>query len=85
MKLNTVDPGKPDPAVADGVEELWVDGQLSIRKLDVRFRRVRHLRIAFLSFETYYHGLPAKYTRAKPIKVYFDNLVIARKHIGPVK
>jgi len=85
MKLNTVDPGKPDPAAADGVEELWVDGQLSIRKPDVRFRRVRRLRITYFSFGTYYHGLPAKYTRAKPIKVYFDNLVIARKYIGPVK
>ena len=34
--------------------------------------------------ETYYHGLPKQYTPDKPIKVYFDNLVIARKYIGPV-
>ena len=85
MKLNSVDRTKADPANADGAEELWVDGRLTIRKTDVRFRRAGQLRITFLSFETYYHGLPKKYTPDKPIKVYFDHLVIARKYVGPVK
>ena len=85
MKLNSVDPAKADPAVADGVEELWVDGVLTIRKAGVRFRRVPHLRITFFSLETYYHGLPEPYGRDSPIKVYIDNVVIARKPIGPLR
>jgi len=84
MKLNSVDPGKSDPAVADGIEELWIDGQLTIHKGDVRFRRIPHLRIALFSLETYYHGLPEQYNREHPIKVYFDNVVIAKKYIGPM-
>ena len=84
MKLNSVDPGKPDPAIADGIEELWIDGQLTIRKGDVRFRRIPHLRITLFSLETYYHGLPEQYNREHPIKVYFDNVVIAKKYIGPM-
>ena len=84
MKLNSVDPAKADPAVADGVEELWVDGVLTIRKAGVRFRRVPHLRITFFSLETYYHGLPAQYGRDSPIKVYIDNVVIARAYVGPL-
>jgi len=84
LKLNSVDPNMADPANADGLEELWIDGQLTIRKEGVRFRRIQHLRITFFSLETYYHGLPEQYHRSNPIRVYFDNLVIARKYIGPV-
>jgi len=84
MKLNSVDPARPDPAVADGLEELWIDGELTIRKESVRFRRVGQLRITFFSLETYYHGLPKQYTRDRPIQVCFDHLVIARQYIGPL-
>ena len=84
MRLNTVDTDKPDPANADGTEELWIDGQLTIRKQGVRFRRVPHLRMTFFSLETYYHGLPKEYGPDNPIKVYFDNLVIASEYIGPI-
>jgi len=84
MKLNSVDPTQADPANADGVEELWIDGHLTIRNGDVRFRRVPQLRITFFSLETYYHGLPKEYTASSPIRVYFDNVVIARKYVGPI-
>jgi len=81
LKLNSADPLK-----ADGVEELWVDGVLSIRKTDLRYRKVPQLKITFFSLGTYYHpGLPAKYTAENPIKVYYDNLIIARRPIGPVQ
>ena len=83
MKLNSVDPGKNDGNF-DGIEELWVDGKLTIRREGVRFRRVRHLRITYFSLEAYYHGLPQEYSRDNPIEVYFDNVVIARKYIGPL-
>jgi hypothetical protein len=84
MRLNSVDPNQQDPALADGLEELWIDGIPTIRKQGVRFRRVPNLRITFLSLETYYHGLPPHYDVDKPIRVYFDNVVIARKYIGPI-
>ncbi len=81
LKLNSVDPLK-----ADAVEELWVDGELSIRKADLRYRKVPQLKITMFSLGTYYHpGLPKKYTAQNPIKVYYDNLVIARRPIGPVR
>jgi hypothetical protein len=84
MKLNSVNRNNPDPANADGIEELWIDGQLTICKKGVRFRRIPHLRITFFSLETYYHGLPIQYSRNHPIKVFFDNVVIAKKYIGPL-
>lgn len=83
MKLNSVDPKKADGNY-DGLEELWVDGELTIRKENVRFRRVPHLRITFFSLETYYHDLSKEYSINNPIKVYLDNVVIARKYIGPL-
>ena len=84
MKLNSVDSDKPDPASADRVEELWIDGRLTIRKTDVRFRRVERLGITLFSLETYYQGLPARYGPGSPIKVYFDNVVIAKSYVGPM-
>jgi hypothetical protein len=77
MKLNSVDPVK-----SDGVEELWVDGQLAIRREGLRFRRVPRLRITVFELEVYYHGLPAEYTEQKPARVYFDNVVVATQRIG---
>jgi hypothetical protein len=77
MKLNSV-----DPLQADGVEELWVDGELAIRRDGLRFRRVPEVRITVFELEVYYHGLPEKFTGEKPIKVYFDNVVIAKERIG---
>jgi len=85
MKLNSVDPSEPDPANTDGLEELWIDGKLTIRKEGVRFRQVPNLRITFFSLETYYHGLPEQYHQPNPIRVYFDNLVIAREYVGPIQ
>lgn len=77
MKLNSVSPLR-----ADGVEELWVDGELALRRDGLRFRRVPELRITVFELEVYYHGLPAKYTAERPQKVYFDNVVIATERIG---
>jgi hypothetical protein len=85
MKLNSVDPSRDDPALADGIETLWIDGIATIRKTDVRFRRTKDLRITFFSLETYYHGLPERYTRENPIKVYVDHVVIAREYVGPLR
>jgi hypothetical protein len=77
LKLNSV-----DPLQADGIEELWVDGELAIRRDNLRFRRVPELRITVFELEVYYHGLPAKYTAEQPQRVYFDNVVVATERIG---
>ncbi|MHC4680756.1 MAG: hypothetical protein ACYTEK_18895 [Planctomycetota bacterium] len=84
MKLNSVDTDAADGR-ADGVEELWIDGQLSIRNPAVRFRRVGRLHITLFCLETYYHGLPEEYGPEHPVKVYFDNVVIAKRYIGPAR
>lgn len=84
MKLNSIDTTAADGR-PDGVEELWVDGKLSIRDPAVRFRRVGHLNITLFCLETYYHGLPEEYGPGHPVKVYFDNVVIAKRYIGPVR
>ncbi len=79
MKLNTARPLK-----ADGLEELWIDGELSIRRERLRFRKVPQLRITYFSLQNYFHGLPSTYTAQRPITVQYDNVVIARKYIGPI-
>jgi hypothetical protein len=77
MKLNSV-----EPLQADGLEELWVDGELVLRREGLRFRRVPEVRITYLGFEVYYHSVPDRYAQAHPIKVSFDNLVVATERIG---
>jgi hypothetical protein len=77
LKLNSVDPVK-----ADGIEELWVDGELVLRREGLRFRKVPEVRISVFELEVYYHGLPERYTEERPAKVYYDHLVIARHRIG---
>lgn len=79
MKLNSADPVK-----ADGMEELWVDGKLAIRREGLRFRQAPALRISFFGLDVYYHNLPDKYTEQNPCKVTFDHLVIATEPIGPI-
>jgi hypothetical protein len=77
LKLNSVDPVKDD-----GLEELWVDGKLAIRREGLRFRRVPEVRITVFELEVYYHGLPKKFTEQSPIRVHYDHIVVAKDRIG---
>jgi hypothetical protein len=77
MKLNSVDPVR-----SDGIEELWVDGELAIRREGLRFRAVPEVRITVFELEVYYHGLPDRFTEQSPIKVYYDHVVVAKSRIG---
>jgi hypothetical protein len=43
------------------------------------------VRISIFGLKLYYHGLPDKYTEQSPIKVYYDNLVIAAERIGCIR
>ncbi|MCZ7646479.1 MAG: polysaccharide lyase [Planctomycetota bacterium] len=78
MKLNSA------PDRKDGFEQLWLDGKQVIDWQGVRFRKVMNLRITLLSFETYYHGLPAKFQESNPLILYFDHVVAAKAYIGPL-
>jgi hypothetical protein len=77
MKLNST-----DPTAADGLEELWVDGELALRREGLRFREAAHLKISFFGLHVYYGKVPETYTAENPLKVYFDHLVIAKERIG---
>jgi hypothetical protein len=77
LKLNSL-----QPLASDGLEELWVDGELVLRREGLRFRRVPQLRISVFELEVYYHGLPARFTAEAPIKVYYDHVVVAKERIG---
>lgn len=74
LELNT--PGKKD-----GVLRAWVDGRLAFEKTDIRFRHVEKLRIEQVWMNVYHGGkLPSPHDQ----HLFIDNVVIARKYIGPL-
>ena len=73
IQLNT--PGK-----SDGVMRAWIDGKLAFEKTDVRFREVPDLKIEMVWLNVYQGGTkPA----ANDDYMFIDDVVIARKYIGP--
>ena len=73
VRMNTV--GRDD-----GVLRVWIDGQLAFERTDIRWRTVPDLKVESVWFNIY-HGGTAKADR--DMTLYIDNLVIARKPIGP--
>lgn len=72
-------------AAFDGIEELWVDGELAI-SVPIRYRRNPDLHINFFSLGAWYGSLlPLTYTQDAPISVFYDNVVIAKEYIGPIR
>ena len=69
------------PGKKDGVLRAWIDGQPAFEKTDIRFRDVPDLKIEQIWFNIYHGG---SWVPKDDIHVYFDNVVIARKPIGPV-
>jgi hypothetical protein len=59
-------------------------GKLGSREVEMGFYSY-HLDKKDQWGENYYHGLPKEFDAAHPIKVYFDNLVMARQYIGPMQ
>jgi len=75
LKLNT-------PGEKDGVLRAWVDGRLAFEKTDIRFRHVDKLRIEQIWMNVYHGGTkPSPYDQ----HLFVDNVVIARKYIGPMR
>jgi len=74
-KMNT--PGKND-----GILRAWVDGKQAFEKTDIRMRDVDTLKIEAVWLNVYLGG---KWTSKSEHHLYIDNVVIARKYIGPRK
>jgi len=74
LKLNT--PGKPN-----GIIKSWIDGRPAFDKRDIKFRTVNSLKIERIWMNVYHGGKTASpYDQ----HFYIDNVVIAKKYIGPI-
>jgi hypothetical protein len=75
LKLNA-------PGEKDGIIRAWIDGRPAFEKTDIRFRLVDKLKIEQIWMNVYHGGKkPSPYDQ----HLYIDNVVIARKYIGPMK
>jgi hypothetical protein len=68
------------PGQSDGELRAWIDGVLVFERKHLRFRDTDDLRIESLWLNVY-HGGTAK--AVADMALYIDNLVIARRYIGP--
>jgi hypothetical protein len=74
-KMNT-------PGRNDGILRGWVDGRLAFEKTDIRMRDVDSLKIESVWVNVYLGGT---WTSRSEHHLYIDNVVISRKHIGPMR
>lgn len=75
VKLNT-------PGSDDGIFRAWIDGRQVLEKTNLLFRHTRDLKIESVWMNIYHGGItPAPHD----MTLYLDNVVIARRYIGPVK
>jgi hypothetical protein len=74
VRMNT--PGKND-----GIMCGWVDGKLAFEKKDVRMRDVSDLKIERIWINIYHGGT---WTAESDDHLFIDNVVIAKKYIGPM-
>jgi hypothetical protein len=70
------------PDANDGVLRAWIDGRLAFEKTDLRYRTVDALKIEQVWLNIYHGG-----TQPSPRDqhAYLDEIVIARKYVGPRK
>ncbi|MBP7949537.1 MAG: hypothetical protein KA004_07760 [Verrucomicrobiales bacterium] len=73
LKHNT--PGKPD-----GEQAFWIDGQRLGHWTGINWRKTEGLKANALTLESY---VTDRWTKNPVNTVYYDNLVIAGKYIGP--
>ena len=70
------------PGEKDGVLRAWVDGHRAFEKTDIRFRHEPTLKIEQIWMNVYHGGtVPSPYDQ----HLFVDNVVIAKKYIGPQK
>lgn len=74
VKMNTIG-GK------DGVLRVWVDGMPAFEKTDIRYRTIDALKIENIWMNVYHGGTRPP---GRDLHLYIDNVVIARRYIGPM-
>ncbi len=68
------------PGQHNGILRAWIDGQLVFEKTDIRFRDIPDLRIESVWMNVYHGGTKPAH---KDLSLFIDNVVVARKYIGP--
>lgn len=71
-----------NPEAHDGIFRAWVDGRQVIEKTTIQFRRTRELKIESIWMNVYFGGVDPT---PKDMTLYIDNVVVAKKYIGPAK
>ncbi len=74
VKMNTI--GRKD-----GVLRVWVDGMPAFEKTDLRYRTIDSLKIEKIWMNVYHGGTKPP---GRDLHLYIDNVVIARRYIGPM-
>ena len=69
------------PGSADGVLRAWIDGVLAFERTDIRYRDSASIKIEKVWMNIYHGG---KATPASDLQLFLDNIVIARRYIGPL-
>jgi hypothetical protein len=68
------------PGQADGEQAFWIDGELKGHWKGINWRKSDRLWANALTLESY---VTDRWTKQKTNVVYFDDVVIARRYIGP--
>ena len=69
------------PGKADGEQAFWIDGQLRGHWQGINWRTDPQLQANALTVESY---VTDRWTEQRVNTVWFDNVVIARRYIGPL-
>lgn len=75
VKMNTV-------GQKNGIIKVWIDGKLAFQKTNLNLRTVSGWPIYKAWIDHYYGGVG---TPSHNLGIYIDNIVLAKKYIGPVK
>ncbi len=75
VKLNT-------PGLRDGVFRAWIDGRQVLERTTILFRHTHDLKIENVWMNVYHGGTT---TSPQDMTLYIDNVVIARRYIGPLR
>ncbi|MBL8473898.1 MAG: DNRLRE domain-containing protein [Rhodocyclaceae bacterium] len=75
VKLNT-------PGQKDGVLRAWIDGYQVAERTNIRYRMTADLKIESVWLDVYHGGTS---TAPQDMTLYIDNVVIARRYIGPMR
>jgi hypothetical protein len=69
------------PGQKDGALKVWVDGELAFERAGLRVRNVPDLKIQRIWMNVYHGGSKPSH---KDQHLFIDNVVVARKYIGPM-